>query len=155
MNKELNYFKAFLNNNYFKKNHILNHILNNLKNIHLLSDETLKAKVLTLEPIYTKLQVFLINLNILKKEAVSVILSYIVFLLLLIVPEEKIDKLSTILKEIMDDFMNEQSGGIEVEVDGKKVNIPIPEKFDWWKYANLLSIIINTSSIIILIFFRL
>ena len=77
---ELNDFKAFLNNNYFKKNHFLN----NLKNIHLLSDETyLNAKVIKLEPIYTQLQVFLINLNILKKEAVSVILSYIVFLLLL------------------------------------------------------------------------
>jgi hypothetical protein len=147
----LNDLKVLLNKNDFNKNHILN----NLKNIHLLSDKTyLKAKVLTLKPIYTQLQDVLIKLNILNKEAVSVILSYIVFLLLLIVPEEEIDKLSTILKKIIHDFMNEQSGGIKItDENGEEVNIKIPEEFNWMKHIKTLNITFIILTIIILILF--
>lgn len=134
-----------------------NHFLNNLKNIHLLSDEKyLYAKVLKLKPIYTQLQDALIKLNILNKEAVSVILSHIVFLLLLIVPEKEINKLSTILKnlkKIINDFMNEQSGGIKIEVDGEEVYIKTPEKFNWKNHINTVNITINILTIIILILF--
>ena len=148
---DVNDLKVLLNKKYFNKNHFLN----NLKNIHLLSDEKyLNAKVLTLEPIYTQLQVVLIKLNILNKEAVSVILSYIVFLLLLIVPEEEIDKLSTILENIINNFMNEQSGGIIIEDEnGKKVDIKIPEKFNWRNHINTVNITFNILTIIILILF--
>ena len=151
----VNDLKVLLNKNNFNKNHFLN----NLKNIHLLSDKKyLNAKVLTLEPIYTQLQVVLIKLNILNKEAVSVILSHIVFLLLLIVPEKEIDKLSTILKKIINDFMNEQSGGINIKVgedgeDGEEVEIKIPEKFNWRNHINTVNITFNILTIIILILF--
>ena len=151
----VNIFKALLNENkFFNKNHFLN----NLKNIHLLLDEKyLNEKVIKLEPIYTQLQVVLIKLNILNKEAVSVILSHIVFLLLLIVPEKEINKLSTILNKIINDFMkeNKQSGGIKIKVgeDGEEVDIKIPEKFNWRNHINTVNITINILTIIILILF--
>ena len=147
----VNDLKVLLNKNkYFKS-----YFLYNLKNIHLLSDEKyLNAKVIKLEPIYTQLQKALIKLNILNKEAVSVILSYITFLLLLIVPEKEIDKLSTILKKIINDFMNEQSGGIKIKVEnGEEREIIIPEKFNWMNHINTVNITFNILTIIILILF--